>query len=74
MASDKLIHMKKPIRNHEKLLMKRQLLKDGFSNREANEYIKEVEAEVRNSHEIEKKRIKEERRNFSKRLRRMKYG
>lgn len=56
--SNKLLHMKKPLKKVEKEVLARELAKEGLTPKEIKDHFIRAELEIVNSHNIEKKRLK----------------
>ena len=64
---DKIIPMKKTLKKTERIVLMRALLRDGMTQAQADQYLDEVEKEIKRSHEMEKKRLRRKKvKNFNK--------
>ena len=66
--------MQKPIKNVEKIFLLRSLLKDGLTQKQANEYIESIGQEIKKNHQIFNKEIIKRKVDFKKEFRKLKKG
>jgi len=70
---EKIVRMQKPIKNTEKIVLFRSLLKDGMTPKQANEYIKSITIEIKNNHSkyVKKTRERKKKISFAKKFTKM---